>query len=161
MIKEEEKLNLHRVFDAIKQMNEPITGISVPELYKKRKLAKEKYRALFSRPNLQKLSKDECLTFLYFENNQSWTGLYRRGTETAENMSKLKEAIVFLQNESTDIKTGIHKVLDDRLAVKGMGKNLATAIWGWNNKLEETRTIRSFAQNCPQTLANYAGLMTF
>lgn len=142
------KANLHRLFDAIKQMNEPISGITVPEWYEKRKLAKEKYKAFFSRSNLQKLSKDEFLTFLYFENNQSWTGLYRRGTEVAENLSKLKEAIIYLQNESIDIKTRINEVLDGRLAVRGMGKNLATAIlyvcdqsdrYGvWNNKVEET-----------------------
>lgn len=149
MITEEEKSNLKRLFDAIRRMNEPITGITVPEWYEKRKAAKEKYRQLFSPANLGKLGKEEFMTFLYFENNQSWTGLYRRGTEAAEkNMQGLKEAIAYLQNESIDIKTRINEVLDGRLAVRGMGKNLATAIlqvcdnqdkYGvWNNMVEGT-----------------------
>jgi len=148
MITEEEKSNLKRLFDAIKKINEPITGITVPEWYEKRKAAKEKYRQLFSPANLAKLSKEEFMTFLYFENNQSWTGLYRRGTEAAENMQGLREAIAYLQKEPIDIKTRINEVLDGRLAVKGMGKNLATAIlqvcdnqdkYGvWNNMVEGT-----------------------
>ena len=104
----EERSNLQRLFDTIKKMNEPITGITVPEWYEKRKAAKEKFRQLFSPANLGKLRKEEFMPFLYFENNQSWTGLYRRGTEAAENMQGLKEAIAYLQNESIDIKTRIN-----------------------------------------------------
>jgi len=37
MITEEERTNLQRLFDSIKKMNEPITGITVPEWYEKRK----------------------------------------------------------------------------------------------------------------------------
>lgn len=141
-------MDLLELFKTVKSMKEPVTGITVPEWYEKRKLAKERFRVFFSQPNLQRLSKDEFLTFLYLENNQSWTGLYRRGTEAADDMPKLKEAIAYLQNESIDAKTRINEVLDGKLAVKGMGKNLATAIlhvcdqsdrYGvWNNKVEES-----------------------
>ena len=148
VITEDERANLQRLFNAIKKMDEPVTGIPVPEWYGKRIAAKEKFRQLFSPPNLRKLRKEEFMTFLYFENNQSWTGLYRRGTEAAENMQGLKEAIAYLQDESVDIKTRINEVLMGKLAVKGMGKNLATAILHvcdysdkhgvWNNMVEVT-----------------------
>jgi hypothetical protein len=63
-------------------------------------------------------------------------------------MNEVKKAIAYLQNESVDIRTRINEVLGGKLAVKGMGKNLATAIlhvcdnsdkYGvWNNMAEGT-----------------------
>jgi len=148
IITDEEKANLRRLFDSVKKMNEPITGTTVPEWYEKRKAAKEKFRQLFSPANLGRLSKEEFMTFLYFENNQSWTGLYRRGTQAAENMEGVRKAIAYLENESIDVKTRVNGVLDGQLAVTGMGKNLATGILHvydssdkycvWNNMVEGT-----------------------
>jgi hypothetical protein len=148
MITNEERTNLQRLFNAVNKMNEPMTGSTVPEWYERRKVARERFRQLFNPINLEKLEKDEFIAFLYFENNQSWTGLYRRGTEAAENMSGVKKTIAYLQDESIDIKTRINEVLDGRFAVRGMGKNLATAIlhvcdnsdkYGvWNNMVEGT-----------------------
>jgi hypothetical protein len=148
MITDEEKRNLQRLFNATNTMNEPITGSTVLEWYERRRLAKEKFGLIFSSANLEKLTKEDFISFLYFENNQSWTGLYRRGTEAAEHLNELKKAIAYLQDESIDIKTRINEVLDGKLAVKGMGKNLATAIlhvcdkadkYGvWNNMAEGT-----------------------
>ncbi len=148
MITDEEKRNLQRLFNAANKMNDPITGSPVLEWYERRRAAKEKFGLLFNSANLQKLSKDDFISFLYFENNQSWSGLYRRGTAAAEHINELKKAIAYLQDESVDIKTRINEVLAGKLAVKGMGKNLATAIlhvcdnedkYGvWNNMAEGT-----------------------
>jgi len=148
MITVEERTNLQRLFNTVNKMNEPMTGGTVLEWYERRKMARERFRQLFNPIHLERLEKDEFLAFLYFENNQSWTGLYRRGTEAAENISGLKKAIAYLQDESVDIKTRINEVLDGRFAVRGMGKNLATAIlhicdtsdkYGvWNNMVEGT-----------------------
>ena len=148
IITDEEKVRLQRLFDATNKMNEPITGSTVLEWYDRRKAAREKFRLLFNSANLEQLSKDDFVSFLYFENNQSWTGLYRRGTEAAEHINEVKKAIAYLQNESVDIRTRINEVLRGKLAVKGMGKNLATAIlhvcdnadkYGvWNNMAEGT-----------------------
>jgi len=128
MIRYEEKRNLQRLFEAVNKMNEPITGSTVLEWYERRRAAKEKYGFLFNSANLEKLNKEDFISFLYFENNQSWTGLYRRGTEAAEHIDEVKKAIAYLQDETVDIKTRINEVLDGRFAVRGMGKNLATAI---------------------------------
>jgi len=148
MITDEERRNLQKLFNTVNKMNEPMTGSTVLEWYERRKIAKEKFRQLFNPANLEKLEKDEFVAFLYFENNQSWTGLYRRGIEAAENLNGLKKAIAYLQNETVDIKARINEVLDGRFAVRGMGKNLATAVlhvcdnsdkYGvWNNMVEGT-----------------------
>jgi len=148
MITEEERTILQRLFNAVNRMNEPMTGSTVLEWYERRRAARERFRQLFSLANLEKLEKEDFIAFLYFENNQSWTGLYRRGTEAAENMGGVKKAVAYLQDESVDIKARINEVLDGKLAVKGMGKNLATAIlhvcdcsdkYGvWNNMVEGT-----------------------
>lgn len=147
-ITDEEKGNLQRLFSAVNKMNEPITGSTVLEWFERRRAAKEKFGFLFNSANLEKLNRDDFISFLYFEHNQSWTGLYRRGTAAAEHFDEVKKAMAYLQDESIDIKNRINEVLGGRFAVKGMGKNLATAIlhvcdnsdrYGvWNNMAEGT-----------------------
>jgi hypothetical protein len=126
---------------------EGITEESLESWHQIRKKAKEKYATLFSQPKLKGLTREDFESFLYYGNNRSWTNLYRRGKEAAYKIKALKQAIAFIQNESIDIKVRINSVLrGGSYHVRGVGKNLATAIlhvcdkrdeYGvWNNRTE-------------------------
>jgi len=108
---------------------EGIVEESVDSWQRARKEAKEKYANLFSLENLENLTAEDFGSFLYFRNNRSWTNLYRRGLEATSNMSYLKRALKLLQDESVDLRTRINLILHGgNYHVKGMGKNIVTAI---------------------------------
>lgn len=148
----EPRENIAKVFQRFRNIRDFVAGEgiieeSVDSWYRARKEAKEKYARLFSLENLRNLTAEDFESFLYFRNNRSWTTLYRRGCEAAENMHDLKKALSFLQNESVDIRTRINSVLyGGSYHIKGLGKNIATAIlhicdkkdkYGvWNNRTE-------------------------
>jgi hypothetical protein len=126
---------------------EGITEESLESWHQIRIKTKEKYAILFRQPQLKQLTRDDFESFLYYKNNRSWTNLYRRCKEAGNHIEDLKKAIAYLQNESVDIKVRINSVLQGgSYYVKGMGKNLATAIlhvcdtrdeYGvWNNRTE-------------------------
>ncbi|MCJ7633004.1 endonuclease NucS [Candidatus Bathyarchaeota archaeon] len=125
---------------------EGITEESLESWHRARIKAKEKYARLFSQPCLKDLTKDDFESFLYFRNNRAWTNLYRHGKKASDKIGDLKKTIVYLQNESVDIKVRINSVLGGSYYIRGMGKNLATAIlqvcdkddkYGvWNNRTE-------------------------
>ena len=136
-------------FKAIKHFvaGEGITEASLESWHQIRKNAKEKYAILFSQPHLKGLTREDFESFLYYRNNRAWTNLYRRGKEAANKIEDIKKAITYLQNESIDIRVRINSVLlGGSYHVRGMGKNLATAIlhicdkedkYGvWNNRTE-------------------------
>jgi hypothetical protein len=126
---------------------EGIVEESVDSWQRVRKVAKKKHANLFSLENLESLTAEDFESFLYFRNNRSWTNLYRRGLEATKNMPYLKKVLTVLQDESVDIRTRINLVLHGgNYHVKGIGKNIATAIlhvcdkgdrYGvWNNPTE-------------------------
>jgi len=136
-------------FKAIKHFiaGEGITEENIESWHQIRKNAKEKYAILFSQPHLKDLTREEFESFLYYENNRSWTTLYRRGLEAASKIRDLKKAIAYLQDEDIDIRVRINSVLrGGDYYVRGIGKNIATAIllvcdkedkYGlWNNRTE-------------------------
>jgi hypothetical protein len=136
-------------FNSLKHFvaGEGITEESLESWHQIRKNAKEKYALLFRKPRLNELTREDFDSFLYYRNNRAWTNLYRRGKEAANNIGDSKKAIAYLQNESIDIKVRINSVLlGGSYHVRGMGKNLATAIlhvcdkddkYGvWNNRTE-------------------------
>ena len=145
-------VDLEKLFQEFKAKKDFIAGERIIEKnmeswHQIRKKAQEKYAILFSQPHLKDLTREECEPFLYYKNNRSWTGLYRRGLEAASKIKALKKAIAYLQNEDIDIRIRINSVLrGGDYAVRGMGKNLATAIlhvcdkedkYGvWNNRTE-------------------------
>jgi hypothetical protein len=144
-------MDLKKIFQAFKDSFPLIAGGGITEnslesWHRARVNAKEKYALLFNQPRLKDLTKEDFYSFLYFENNRSWTNLYRRGKEAADKIGDLKKAIAYLQNESVDIKVRVSSVLGGSYYVRGMGKNLATAIlhvcdgndrYGvWNNRTE-------------------------
>jgi hypothetical protein len=145
------KDELEKVFQAFKTIKHfdagRITEISLESWYQARIKAKEKYAALFSQPHLNNLTREDFDSFLYYRNNRSWTNLYRRGKEVANNINRLKKVLAYLQDESIDIRVRINSALrGGSYHVKGVGKNLATAIlhvcdqedkYGlWNNRTE-------------------------
>lgn len=101
-----------------------------------------KYRPAFSPEHVPSLTKDEFTSFLYFENNRHWSGLYRQGLGAAADMERLRQALAVLLDENRPIRQRFPEALG---MVSGFGKAIATAIltvtypekYGvWNNTSE-------------------------
>ena len=101
-----------------------------------------RYQPAFAIANLKRLTAEEFKSFLSFENNQHWTGLYRLGWKACEDMGGLRRALSTLQDESRPVGKRLDEVIP---AVPGMGRALATALllvmfpdkYGvWNNTSE-------------------------
>ena len=101
-----------------------------------------KYQPIFSTDHIPSLSQDEFTSFLYFENNRHWSGLYRKGLQAATDMNTLRKALGVLLDQSTPIQKRFPLALD---MVGGLGKATATGIltvaypdiYGvWNNTSE-------------------------
>jgi len=101
-----------------------------------------RYRPIFSSEHVPGLTKDEFTSFLYFENNHHWTGLYRKGLGAAVNIEALRQGLAVLLDESRPIRERFPDALG---TVSGLGKAIATAIlivaypdrYGvWNNTSE-------------------------
>ena len=89
-----------------------------------------KYRPIFSPENLDNLTADDFKSFLLFKNNQHWDSLHRQGGWITEDMSKLKEALKLLLDESLPIKTRLNRLRPNNgdAMVKGLGRAVITAI---------------------------------
>lgn len=86
--------------------------------------------------------------FLYFRNNRSWTTLYRTGKLALQHLERLRSLVKRLQDEGIPVSQRVNDGLTGRYKVKGIGKNILTAIlhvcdkgdkYGvWNSRSEET-----------------------
>ncbi|MEA2089351.1 MAG: endonuclease NucS [Thermoproteota archaeon] len=145
-------LDAGKLFEKFRQMSsfspgEKIWFESTKQWHILRKQAKKKYAKIFDSRNIHIMTKEDFKSFLYFKNNLAWTSLYRRGLEAAERIDDLRKAIVFLQDESINIQERINSILRGSYHVRGMGKNIATAVlhtcdkqdrYGvWNNVTEK------------------------
>src|SRR5438874_7604083 len=101
-----------------------------------------KYRPIFTLQHVASLMKDEFTSFLYFENNHHWSGLYRQGLGAASDMDRLRGSLGILLDENKPIRDRFPEALG---MVSGFGKGIATAIltvaypekYGvWNNTSE-------------------------
>jgi len=101
-----------------------------------------RYRPIFSPEHIRALARDEFTSFLYFENNHHWSGLYRQGLGAAADMEKLRAALAILLDENRPIRERFPEALG---MVSGFGKAIATGIltvaypekYGvWNNTSE-------------------------
>jgi hypothetical protein len=101
-----------------------------------------KYRPIFSVEHVPELSRDEFTSFLYFENNHHWSGLYRKGLQAAEDMERLRAGLGLLLDQNKPIRDRFSKALEQ---VLGIGKGIASGIllvaypeqYGvWNNASE-------------------------
>ena len=101
-----------------------------------------RYQPVFDPDHIAELSEVDFRSFLYFENNQHWTGLNRQVSRLTADMDQLRHALTALLDESRPIPERFDEALG---SVKGLGKALATAIllvnypdhYGvWNNTSE-------------------------
>jgi len=101
-----------------------------------------RYQPAFAAANVKRLTPEEFKSFVYFENNQHWTGLNRLGWKACKDMAGLRRALRTLQDESRPVGRRLDEVIP---AVPGMGRALATALllvmfpdkYGvWNNNIE-------------------------
>jgi hypothetical protein len=101
-----------------------------------------RYQPVFKLENIPMLTEDEFRSFLYFENNRHWSGLYRKGLAISEDMDLLRGSLTILLNSELALSERYNKAVSK---IKGFGKALATAIllvaspdkYGvWNNTSE-------------------------
>lgn len=101
-----------------------------------------RYSSVFRPEHISELTQEEFTSFLYFDNNRHWTGLYRQGLGAASDMDVLRSALAVLLDEARPIAERFHDAL---ATVNGLGKGIATAIllvaypqkYGvWNNTSE-------------------------
>jgi len=108
-----------------------------------------RYQTAFQFDTVQHLSEETFRSFLYFENNHHWSGLYRKALKLCENMDVLRSTLTILLNPALPLAERWNKSV---LGLKGFGKALATAIlivsspneFGvWNNTSERAlRTLK-------------------
>jgi hypothetical protein len=117
-------------------------GQEVYEILEKRDEVFARYQPIFSTQHLENLSKEEFTSFLYVENNQHWSGLYRKGLHAADDLDRLSKALRILLDEGTPIRERFPQAIE---LVGGIGKATATGIltvaypniYGvWNNTSE-------------------------
>jgi len=84
-----------------------------------------KYQPIFSYDCIPKLSKEDFISFLSFQNNFHWTGLERKGRNAANDLDSLRDALRILLNEKMPIQ---ERLPQSTGMVTGMGKAIATSI---------------------------------
>ncbi len=106
-----------------------------------------KYAPMFSTPDVDKLTANDFKGFLLFRNNNHWDSLHRGGGWMTEDMTRLREALKLLVDESLSLQTRLNRLRPpggDPM-VKGLGRAVITAIlqmlhpdkYGvWNNTAE-------------------------
>jgi len=100
------------------------------------------YQPIFNLDYLPKLTKEEFHSFLLFKNNKHWTGLQRLSSKICSNITRLREALTSLLDESEPIEERLTAAVE---TVPGMGRAVATGVllvaypdrYGvWNNTSE-------------------------
>ena len=123
-------------------LGKPETKQGVKNIIENRDLVLARYQPIFSPEKIANLSEEDFRSFLYFENNRHWSGLYRHVTTLTEDMDALREALIILLNPDQPLASRYDKAVG---RIKGFGKALATAIllvsspdrYGvWNNTSE-------------------------
>lgn len=84
-----------------------------------------RFKPVFSSEHLPRLTADEFRSFLYFENNHHWTGLFRQGPRMCSDIPRLREALSILLDECKPVEERLDEVIS---MVSGMGKAIASAI---------------------------------
>ena len=123
-------------------LNKPETKQGVKNIIMNRDQVLARYNPAFSPENIPNLSEEDFRSFLYFENNRHWSGLYRHVTTLTEDMDALRETLAILLDQSRPLASRYNEAVS---RIKGFGKALATAIllvtspdkYGvWNNTSE-------------------------
>lgn len=132
--------------DAIGKLREALAGLKNTALYKEivepKDIVLARFQPVFAPEHVTDITEDEFRSFLLFENNHHWTGLHRQGSRICTDIIRLREALSILVDEARPIAGRLDSAIK---MVKGMGKNIATAIllitqpdrYGvWNNRSE-------------------------
>ncbi len=113
-----------------------------------RKRAYAKYREKFSPDRLREGQqwKRDYSDFLHFRYNQSWSTLYRSGLEALSTPERLRDLLIYLQDESISIEKRVEEGLQGKYHCQGVGKNILTGLlhtfkpdaYGvWNSRTED------------------------
>lgn len=115
-----------------------------------------RYQPVFQFETVQQLSEENFRSFLYFENNHHWSGLYRKALKLCEDMDTVRNTLTILLNPALPLA----KRWDTSVRnIKGFGKGLATAIlivsspneYGvWNNTSEGALRILNIWPEFPR-----------
>jgi hypothetical protein len=123
-------------------LSKPETKQGVKNIIENRDTVLARYHPIFSSENIPHLTEEDFRSFLYFENNRHWSGLYRHVTTLTEDMDALRETLALLLDETRPLASRYNEAISQ---IKGFGKALATAIllvsspdkYGvWNNTSE-------------------------
>jgi hypothetical protein len=123
-------------------LSKPETKQEIKDIVENRDQVLAHYKPIFSLENIPNLSEEDFRSFLYFENNRHWSGLYRHVTTLTEDMDVLRESLSILLDPDRPLADRYNQAVGQ---IKGFGKALATAIllvafpndYGvWNNTSE-------------------------
>jgi hypothetical protein len=124
-------------------LGKPDTKQGLKNTVENRDAVLARYQPIFSPENIPDLNEEDFRSFLYFENNRHWSGLYRHVTTLTEDMDALRETIGILLNSKHPLAERYNEAVG---RIKGFGKAIATAIllvsspdrYGvWNNTSEQ------------------------
>lgn len=149
-----DQINLDTLFEEfmrLKDFNcgEGVYFEDVPSWILARKEAYTDFRERFRQDKLVDWDKlrEDFRDFLYFKNNKSWTTLYRSGLEALSYLEKLWKLLIFLQDETVDVRVRVKEGLLGKYYCRGIGVNILTALlhtfspekYGvWNSRTKDT-----------------------
>lgn len=84
-----------------------------------------RYQPVFKLENIHQLSEETFRSFLYFENNHHWSGLYRHASSLTANMDLLRKTLSTLLSANLPLAERYNEAVT---GLKGLGKAVATAI---------------------------------
>lgn len=132
--------------DVIGKLREEVAGLRKSSIFNEIVEPKDsvlaRYQPVFTAKGITTITEEVFHSFLLLDNNKHWTGLQRQVTRLCSNMDQLRNSLALLADESKPIADRLDKAID---MVKGMGKNIASAIllvmqpdkYGvWNNRSE-------------------------
>ena len=131
---------LEKLRNVLAQVN---SSIDIREVVESRDIVLSRYSSIFNLKNVNTVSEEDFRSFLYFENNRHWSGLYRHVNSLTADMGVLRDTLAILLDPSPQLATRFDQALGQ---IKGFGKGLATAIllvsspkeYGvWNNTSED------------------------
>ena len=103
---------------------------NVPLWIASRKRAYAKYQERFavSRLLAGEAWRVDYKDFLYFKNNQSWTTLTRPGLDALKEPEKLRNLLIYLQDESIRIEKRVQEGLQGEKHIHGVSQNILTGL---------------------------------
>jgi len=119
------------------------------EWIRMRKETYDVYRQKFSPSQIGNLLESDFHHFLTSKGNMSWTNLQRGCKKATDQMGKLKDNLIYLQNEVVPIGERLNAVMrGGNLYIKGFGLNLT---WPSQN---QTGSLKSKKLRFPKLLWN-------